>query len=914
MRSGRTDAARRGGATGPCTTTHYILAMVEHPSGLVAFLFTDVVGSTRLWATQPEAMSRDLELHDELIRRIVARHQGHLFFAAGDSFGAAFASANVAISAAVEIQRAMASTDWTLPDGGLSVRMGVHAGEAVERGGDYFGPPVNLTSRLMSAAHGGQIVVSGAASQLMTEHELRDLGEVKLRDIAGPVAAAQVVASGLAVDHPPLNAAGTGSTTLPLYRSSFVGREAEVDRVRSLLARHRLVTITGVGGAGKTRVATEAAAAEQAHVDGAFFVDLAAATSDDEVPAAFAAGIELSVNGADVEAELERYLKDRDVLLVVDNCEHLLDPVADLVDRLLSRSEQLRVVATSREALELEGEETFRLPSLAAEEAGLRLFVDRATAAGGGFELTSANHDVVVELCRRLDGMPLAIELAAARTRSATPEELLTGLEDRFALLRAGRRRGALQRQKTLEATIEWSYELLDADEQRFFRRLGVFVGPFLAELVPTVTETTTREARDLLDALVAKSLLTTSALIDGSTTYRLLESLRAYAIERLAAAGEVDQTADRHAQSVLQLFAVDGWLSDDESLLSFFRYPYQTAEVFAAFDHLLVAERRAEAVRLMVLGSFVLSGLASFVGWSDRVLELEREHRGQLDREHQAVVAGLVANKHMFSGEFLEAFEAAATGLDEYPDVDLNALRGLATTHAVALSVTEPDAAIEFVSESISRLEADGATGSYVDVWRVHLISARCLARDFDAAWAGVLDLCTAVNQGGYFSRVHGGWLARRLGHSLPPPPDAPGYGIVRAATVWRLSEEVATAMATEPDPERASRRVAAIADRHVTGRLAFEESEFLIAFAHLAIEAGDLSKAEHLLEGVLVRSPWLGWLLAEAVGAIRGWSDAEWHQHRLADTFSRIQPDQIEHIRSRGPALLRRELERWL
>ncbi len=888
--------------------------MVEHPSGLVTFLFTDVVGSTRLWATQSESMSRDLELHDELVRRIVADHLGHLFFAAGDSFGAAFSSANAATSVAVEIQRGLSSIDWSLADGGLSVRMGIHAGEAVERGGDYFGPPVNLTSRLMSAAHGGQIVVSGAAAHLMTDHELLDLGEVRLRDIAEPVAAAQVVAPGLGGDHPPLNAAGVGATTLPQYRSSFVGREVEVERVRSLLATHRIVTITGVGGAGKTRVATEAAAGEQAHVDGAFFVDLASATSDDEVATAFAAGIELSLTGADVEAELERYLENRGVVLVVDNCEHLLDPVAELVDRLLSACGRLRVLATSREALEIEGEETYRLPSLTAEEAGLRLFVDRATAAGGGFELTNANHDVVVELCRRLDGMPLAIELAAARTRSATPEELLAGLEDRFALLRAGRRRGALQRQKTLEATIEWSYDLLDADEQRFFRRLGVFVGPFLAELVPITTETTPREARDLLDALVSKSLLATSALIDGSTTYRLLESLRAFAIDRLATAGEVAQTADHHAASVTELFGTVGWMSDHEATPNFFRYPRQATEVFAACDHLLLAGRRAEATRLLEMGSFLLAGRPSFIGWSDRALQIERDHRQHLDRDHQAIVAGMVANKQMMDGEFLEAFQSAASGLEEFAGAGLPALRSLGTVQAVLLSVTEPDAAIEFVERTITQLEADGANRAYVDMWRHHLISARCLARDYDTAWSSVLQLSPSVNQGGLFSRVHGGWLARRLGHILPPPPEDPVYDIVRASTVWHFSEELATAMADEPDPERTARLVAAIADRHVTGRLAFEESEYLIAFAHLALETGDHTRAEELLEGILVRSPWLGWLLAEAVGAVEGWSEAEWHERRLADTFARIQPDRIEHIRPQGAELLGRELERWL
>src|SRR5579862_3133638 len=440
------------------------------PSGTVTFLFTDIEGSTRLWEDSPSAMRDALERHDDIVQSAIAGHDGYLFSTGGDGFAAAFSRAGDAVAAGARAQAELGREPWP-EQAQLRVRMAVHTGEVVERGGNYFGTPVNQAARLMAVAHGGQVLCSAVTAELVrAEVPLVDLGLHRLRDLSAPQRIFQV---GTAT-FPSLETVDAVPTNLPIVRSELIGRSAEVAAVTKLLEQHRLVTLTGVGGVGKTRLAIGVAAAVAPQfVDGSWLVELAPLNDGAEVANAVAVAL-----GAPVpeQSALVRYLSDRRLLLVLDNCEHLLGDVADLVDAVLEAGPDVHVLATSREPLGVEGEHIRLVPSLgvpptdsdvdrAAEAAAVRLFVERGAAARDGFTLDAANVGAVVEICRHLDGLPLAIELAAARVRAMPPAEIARRLGERFRLLGGGSRR-AHERHRTLFATVSWSHELLDDDER----------------------------------------------------------------------------------------------------------------------------------------------------------------------------------------------------------------------------------------------------------------------------------------------------------------------------------------------------------------------------------------------------------------------------------------------------------------
>jgi predicted ATPase/class 3 adenylate cyclase len=516
----------------------------EFPSGVVTFLFTDLLDSTRQWEASPSDMREAMHRHDELVRRAVSDAGGHVVKSTGDGVMAVFADPTSAVGAAVELQRAILRGSWSVP---IRARMGLHTGVAELRDGDYYGTSVNRAARTASAAQPDQILVTSATASLVDAYEFRDVGERQMRGLP-PTRVSQVCADGLPSE---FAVPVTGrSRVLPAPASSFVGRADEIAVVRAHLEAHRCVTLVGAGGCGKTRLAIEVArGAEPELADGVVFVDLASVTDDDRVAAAVSDALGLTASDGQGDGErVSAFVGGRALLVILDNCEHLLDAVASLAERVLEIEGPSRVLATSREPLSVSGEQVYVVPSLAPEADGFRLFVERASEARGGFAVDDTNRTTVQEITRRLDGIPLAIELAAAAARHLSPAQILERLDDRFRLLTGGRRR--VQRHQTLAAALDWSYDLLSEDEQCVLHRLAVFPASFSLEAAEYVVERDDTVER--LGSLVDKSLV--NPVSDGDRMrYRLLESVRLYAEAKLAGAGESLALRRRHRDWVVQ-------------------------------------------------------------------------------------------------------------------------------------------------------------------------------------------------------------------------------------------------------------------------------------------------------------------------------------------------------------------------
>jgi predicted ATPase/class 3 adenylate cyclase len=536
--------------------------MTELPAGTVTFLFTDLEGSTRLWEQHPDGMRDALARHDEILRDAVEKRRGYVVKTTGDGLHAAFVTAHDAVDAAVDAQRLLTDEPWPLPDP-LEIRMGLHTGEADVRDGDYYGTAVNRAARIAAVAHGGQILCSRATEELVRDHvtadvALVDLGDHQLRDLARPEHVFQVRVDGLRADFPPLRSLDAFPGNLPVRPTSFIGRESDVGKVATSLERSPIVTITGVGGVGKTRLALQVAAEIiPHHADGAWLCELAAADGASSLVQVVAVTLGVPLrSGVDPVDSIVEFLKAKRLLLVLDNCEHLIEAAGALAERIIQLCPDVRIVATSREGLAVDGEQVIPLRSLAvpdaandldsvAGSAAARLFVERAEAAHASFELRAVDAPAVAEICRRLDGIPLAIELAAARVVAMAPAEIAGLLDERFRLLTGGRRT-AVERHQTLRATVDWSYSMLDERDRAVFDRLGVFAGTFDADAAAAVASGDDIERFDVLDALsdlVAKSLIVTELTEGGTTRYSMLETLRQYARERL---DEADASDDR--------------------------------------------------------------------------------------------------------------------------------------------------------------------------------------------------------------------------------------------------------------------------------------------------------------------------------------------------------------------------------
>jgi predicted ATPase/class 3 adenylate cyclase len=533
------------------------------PTGTVTFLFSDIEGSTRRWERDRAAMQDAVRRHDALMRSAIASHAGNVFKTIGDAFCAAFARAEDALAASLEAQRALAAEDFEQV-GGVRVRMALHTGTADERDGDYFGPAVNRVARLLAVGHGGQVLVSGATRQLLHGAlpggaSLRDMGAHRLKDLARPEHVFQLEAPGLDADFPALRSLATQRDNLPLQTTSFVGREREVLDVAALVREHRLVTLGGAGGIGKTRAALQVGASQLGVFDdGVWFVELAPLSDGALIPRSIAAALDLRLPpDREPLPALVALLKHKQLLLVVDNCEHVIDAAASAASAILHGCAKVSVLATSRQPLGVAGEAMYAMPPLAvpghashvtADEVkaygATALFVERAVSADARFSLTDQNAPVIADICRRLDGIALAIELAAARVRMLSLPDLRRRLDERFRLLTGGSRT-ALPRQQTLRALIDWSYDLLDERERALFRNTAIFVDGFTLDGASAI-QGDDPDVFGLLASLVDKSLVV--ADLRGETTrYRLLESMRAYALERLDASGERARLAARH-------------------------------------------------------------------------------------------------------------------------------------------------------------------------------------------------------------------------------------------------------------------------------------------------------------------------------------------------------------------------------
>lgn len=543
------------------------------PTGDVTFLFTDIEGSTALWDRSPNAMTESLAEHDRRISSIIERNDGYVFTTAGDSFAVAFEAADQAIEAALEVQLAFLE-----PVGGLTfkVRIGVHSGVATVRNGDYFGTAVNRGARLSASAHGGQLVLSQStvdllAGRLPADVELLDLGTHRLRGLTEPERIYQVCHPALPRSFPRLRTVEGPDDHLPTQLTSFIGRTRELRHVIGLLNEHRLVTLSGAGGAGKTRLAMRVAEELLGDFpDGLRVAELAAVRDADvlldEIAQRFAV---TQVAGTPLTRSMAECIGAQRMLLVLDNCEQIIGSTATLCRDLLTACPNLRVLATSRERLGVTGEALYRVPSLslpdvnatpaeACRHDAVRLFVERSQLASSEFAVTADNVEAVVSICRRLDGIPLALELAAARTRSLSPAQILDRLDERFRLLTAADR-NAEGRQRTLLSTIEWSHDLLGDDERLLFRRLGVFAASFALASVEQVCSgegIDEYDVTDLMTALVDKSMVATDFARDGTTRYVLLETLREFARHRLDDAGERELLQQRHAEHYAELAA----------------------------------------------------------------------------------------------------------------------------------------------------------------------------------------------------------------------------------------------------------------------------------------------------------------------------------------------------------------------
>lgn len=732
------------------------------PSGTVTLLFTDIEGSTQHWEERPDTMALSLRRHDELLRAAIVAHNGHVFKTMGDQFCAVFSRASDAIAAAADAQHALAAEDWSAV-GGLAVRIALHSGTTEERDGDYFGPVVNRVARLLAVAHGGQTILSAAAAlQLRGLTELRDLGEHRLKDLVEPEHVWQLIAEGLPDTFPPLASLGSLPNNLPRQVTPLIGRGAVLSEIEALVLEHPLVTLAGTGGIGKTRLALQAGAdLLDGSADGTWFVELAPLRDPAFIVNTIAAalGLRERPNRSLLDVLLQ-YLRSRRLLLILDNCEHLVEEVASVADAILRTAPQVRILATSREPLRIAAEHVYRVPSLAVpsgdslttDEAlqygAIALFTERARASDATFALSDENAPIVADICRRLDGVALAIELAAARVRTLPPRRLAQKLDDRFRVLTAGSRT-ALPRQQTMRALIDWSYDLLSKPEQRLFARLAVFVDGWSFDAAEAVCSEGTLEPLevfDLLSSLVDKSLVVAEA---ENSRFGLLESTRAFALEKLAQSGEHEALLRRHA----------GWVADFGERANETAQRISTSERFArlvpeienarlAVDWALSHDEFVLAARILAEFSPVYRQLIGVTDVSNRLeLVLER-----LDAEALPALAARTwfALAEVSVGSSTIGAAQRALEFAEQCNDATTAIESLATMAFGLLQAGRVEEAQESIDRALQRSKERGLTRSatHVNATDVAASIAHGLGRiaDSEQLFAEALALATAL------------------------------------------------------------------------------------------------------------------------------------------------------------------------
>jgi predicted ATPase len=681
----------------------------------VTFLFTDVEGSTRRWETDADLMRKALAAHDEVLRKAIEAHGGFLFKHTGDGVCAAFASPTSAVDAAVAAQRVLE----------LPVRMGIATGEAELRDGDYFGAVLNRAARVMAAGHGGQILVAESTAGLLGGVDLVDLGPRRLRDVPMPVGVFQVQAAELRVEFPPLRALDTTPGNLRPATTSLIGRESEVAEIQAAVKAHRLVTLTGVGGVGKTRLALEVAAhLADEFPDGVWFFELATVTDPAAVPDAVAAVLGITQQpGKTVSESVAAALEGRVRLLVIDNCEHVLATAADLIEAILAHSATVRILATSREGLAVPDEQVRPVRSLDAaagiDSAAVGLFVERAQAIASGFSMVDGGEAAAVaEICQRLDGIPLAIELAASRMASMTASEMRDRLDHRFRLL-VGSRRG-LERHHTLRHAVGWSYDLLADTEKRVLERCSVFAGGFDLQSACAIAGSADLDEYailEVLDALVRKSLLL-AVRSGGRTRYSMLETIRQFAEEQLVTRGEASEIRAAHARyfAERETDIMDLWDSPRQRE-AYFWFTVELANLRTAFrwaaDHGDLDAGAAIAAYAGWLGCCLEN--CEPITWAEELIE----PLGDIDHPRLAALC-VVASLCMIVGRFAEAVRYSEIGQRVIAAArDKVSYFGEVWLGTAYLFVGRPERYLELCRAQLTR------TGDANTFARVHLVSA---------------------------------------------------------------------------------------------------------------------------------------------------------------------------------------------
>jgi predicted ATPase/class 3 adenylate cyclase/DNA-binding CsgD family transcriptional regulator len=833
--------------------------------GTVTLLLADVEGSTSLWEAEPETMTAAIARLDACVSQVLAAHCGvrPIEQGEGDSFVAVFTRASDAVAAAVDLQRA--DTDP------IRLRIGVHTGEVQLRDeGNYVGPAINRTARLRNIGHGSQTLLSQAVRDLVLDRlpegaVLLDLGTHRLRDLAQPEHVWQLCHRDLRSEFPPLRSLDAHPHNLPVQLTSFIGRRRELAELRSLLADTRLLTLTGSGGSGKTRLALQLVAdVVTDHPDGTWWVELAPVADATLVAptTARAVGFPDEVGRTALDT-IERHVAGRQLLIVLDNCEHFVAECAAMTDQLLRRCPGLRIVATSREPLALSGETTYRVPSLslpgteANGSEAVELFVDRARRARPNFGLTPENSSAVEEICQKLDGLPLALELAAARLRALSPRQIADGLGDRFRLLISGSRT-ALPRQQTLRASVDWSYHLLTDAECVLFRRLSVFAGSFTLDAALAVGASQTLEPHhvfDLLALLVDKSLV----VFDDSNDpprYRLLETIRQYALERLTESGEQGDVRRHHRKFfsatasriplLVETDALDQALLDLDNFRAALRWSLDASDV-------------ADAVGIVnaLFPIWARGRVGEGRSRYDAILPLA----GDLDPAMRAWALALSANLDLFAQDtraLVKAEESVALArqLNNKPLLAL-ALANLSIARVHLEGSTDRDAVAEYVA--LARNSGDPATLGWALYWAaVTLLNAGDISQA-----AAIADECLEISSSVSGGFIRGAKSMRAMTHAERGEPMevlATLEGVLEEARRWEDTVSLVLAtrgwaqalMGATADAARSCDEAIAIADE--SGQPLNKEWAVIVR-GITALADGDAGNACHYLGEPTVR-----------------------------------------------------------
>jgi predicted ATPase/class 3 adenylate cyclase len=883
---------------------------------LGAFLMTDIVGSTRLWFDHPEFMGDDLARHDRLLSGAISGNGGETISTAGDSFAAAFADPKGAVEAAVCAQSELDSTPWEVP-GGIRVRMGVHVGRAQRRGEGWFGPPLNEAARMMAVAHGGQIVASEPLVSRLPDVDFVDLGEHHLRDLDGPRRLFQVERPGCVEEFPPLRTMASFETNLPAQRTSLIGRDDVIRDIRRLLVDHRLVTLLGPGGVGKTRAAIEAAAGELASTPGGvFFVDLTTAADREGVLSAVLSGLRTAAP-PDVPAaqHLGSHLGDRSALVVVDNCEHVVEPVAEVVDQLLSAAPGLRVLATSRQALDAYGETRLVVPALdvsGPDSEGVRLFTERALDADSDLLIDEAAIAAIVEIGQRLDGIPLAIELAAAQSRTFTPTEVLAHIDDRFRFLRRAPR-GSPARQRTLEATVEWSYELLDEPERRAFRQLSICAGPFTVTTAARLLGSDELEAADHLDALVSRSLVAPVRLGGRRRGFRYLETLRVYGQRQLA---QYEETAGARSALEAALLPVPELVDDWNALVNYYICGNDLDVVIEdgtrrdAAAH-AYGEGRLDAAAFISSSCVFHTDPGSLETGLAMVTDLVGRRHELHPTAWRAVAAAKVALERL-TRRYEDCLVTSISMLDqlspEDPARDWFDFWRAALTTAIAPEegIAEIDA-VTPVAADHARPPRDWILSQLLSCKATGLAILRRLDGALETA-EQALPWAPVGNEARDQALALVAWLHYLMGRPTPDSLHEDVAGQHQELGLAELCAAPAAIAGHRPLEDRAAALVSSARRRPTTD----VPTPYLLAFAWLAVEEGDAAHARELAERAESYDASTQVALIHLLATLERWPDEQWTDRREAAMGHYLHPDH-EPVAKEGPAVLAQELQRW-